>query len=77
MSKSPSIVVFVVEGRGEFPIDMLRYDQCWPRREIDSGTIRRTNETRKVELMCINTTGRKPTEARWKSFGWTVTTVVK
>lgn len=24
---------FTVEGCGTFPVDMLRYDQCWPRRE--------------------------------------------
>lgn len=22
---------FTVRGRGEFPLDMLRYDSCWPR----------------------------------------------
>jgi hypothetical protein len=26
---------FLVEGFGVFPVDMLRYDQCWPRREIE------------------------------------------
>jgi len=26
---------FTVEGRGWFPVDMLRYDQCWPRRESE------------------------------------------
>lgn len=26
---------FTVEGRGSFPVDMLRYDCCWPRRESE------------------------------------------
>ena len=31
--------VFVVEGKGAFPIDMLRYDACWPKREGYSAEI--------------------------------------
>jgi hypothetical protein len=31
---------FEVEGSGEFPIDMLRYDQCWPTDTADALKIR-------------------------------------
>lgn len=64
---------FRVRGHFQFPLDMLRYDQCWPvsessdvpaiYRSIDRDT---TQET--VELQGLN----MPTVARWKSFGWEV-----
>lgn len=66
---------FVVEGRGEFPFDMLRYDHCWPKRESEDvvnmapyprGSLYR--ETRRVTLVGL----REPTVGRWESFGWNV-----
>lgn len=30
---------FMVQGRGDFPLDMLRYDRAWPASEADSGRI--------------------------------------
>lgn len=68
-----------VEGRFQFPIDMLRYDECHPASESDSGQIMKTfepggsdeNET----IMLIHYTPYKhwePTKARWASFGWKV-----
>jgi hypothetical protein len=61
---------FDVRGSGEFPYDMLRYDQCWPATEMnDSGKLgTRSNETRKVVLRGL----RAPTDGRWQSFGWFV-----
>jgi hypothetical protein len=32
-------VTATVEGAGEFPIDMLRYDACWPASERDSAIL--------------------------------------
>jgi hypothetical protein len=75
----PKVVRIVVKPRtrwSSFPIDMLRYDRCWPVSERDSYKIV-TSETRShdesgnevtVEKWQIND---KPwTLARWESFGW-------
>ena len=61
---------FVVQGSGEFPYDMLRYDQCWPATEaVDSGRLgTRSNELRTVRLRGL----RSPTTGRWNSFSWRV-----
>lgn len=65
---------FTVTGFGEFPIDMLRYDCCFPENESDSGRIAPRNYgQRSVKL--ARTVERKsdhPTQARWQSFGWSV-----
>lgn len=63
---------FTVEGNGDFPLDMLRYDQCWPKSEsTDSINVaaRRYTSKRQVTLVSIK---RLPTIARWESFGWKV-----
>jgi hypothetical protein len=73
MSKD-TVTIFRVRGRGEFPIDMLRYDRCWPKSEMDSNLIQAVvhpSMWREVELMCINMTN-APTAGRWKSFGWEI-----
>lgn len=62
-----------VEGRGEFPWDMLRKDRCYPRTEADSHAMAtNTNTTRRVTL--VHTGGRwwMPVFLRWASFGWHV-----
>jgi len=41
-NKTGSMVYAKITGRGEFPIDMLRYDLCSPATEEDSNLIRRT-----------------------------------
>lgn len=68
-----------VEGNFQFPIDMLRYDECHPAGETDSGKIMRTFEpgglTEKEKILVIHHDSYKhwePTRARWGSFGWTV-----
>lgn len=69
--------VFKVKGKGFFPIDMLRYDCCYPNNSEDVGRVRGFDDgiagERIVEL------GRRvekktdlPTNDRWKSFGWQV-----
>jgi hypothetical protein len=60
-------LTFAVEGEGDFPIDMLRYDKCWPATERDSHVIAYKNR-RTVELRSL--TG--STDRRWASFGWRV-----
>lgn len=80
MMKASKVYVFrvTVEGRGTFPIDMLRYDRCVPRTGDDVHAIvmasiaERPLETRKVSLQMYSTSKEGPTKDRWKSFGWEV-----
>jgi len=68
---SVSTTKFKVEGVGPFPLDMLRYDQCWPKAQDDvheMGT-NTAHPKRTVTLL----THTRVTEKRWASFGWTVT----
>jgi hypothetical protein len=70
------IASFKVSGKGTFPVDMLRYDMCWPRNSSDANSILTPADRaeraapREVHLE----TARKvdPTFARWASFGWVV-----
>lgn len=70
------LYVFEVEGTGSFPIDMLRYDSCWPKSEgsdsleVESSFRPRKagNIRRRVTLIGLS----EPTGARWASFGWKV-----
>ena len=68
---------FTVEGSGEFPFDMLRYDGCYPASNVPDNIIRLARlayaseesfGTRQVTL--VGTTA--PTLERWRSFGGTV-----
>lgn len=72
---------FTVRGRGEFPLDMLRYDTCWPRRGEDVHRIEPSYATgegdlskREVNLAMYTPIKRGPftTWERWNSFGWQV-----
>ena len=76
MAKSRA-VEFTVVGSGEFPMDMLRYDGCWPidsysAHEMSVHAMVAANITRprRVTLRAISRTA--PTEGRWQSFGWPV-----
>lgn len=66
---------FTVVGNGPFPLDMLRYDSCWPKTQADVQVVyyshhegRHTLDRRAVTL----SGGQRPTEARWASFGYKV-----
>lgn len=66
---------FTVQGFGVFPVDMLRYDQCWPERTEDAIQItKRPSEYPPVPppMVRLVTHGVKITNDRWSSFGWTV-----
>jgi len=75
---------FTVEGLGQFPYDMLRYDRCYPASENDSYRMvdlanRRGEHSaklltpRRVELVHVDGSARwAPMSVRWESFGWTV-----
>jgi hypothetical protein len=73
------VQTFEVEGRFPFPVDMLRYDYCYPVREAEdsyniAASIRRdTNGPVRIKLRrTIEHKGNLPTSGRWSSFGWTV-----
>lgn len=65
-----------VEGTGAFPIDMLRYDTCYPATEKDANAIRETfldsKGVTRVTLNRRSVSDREPQYARWQSFGWHV-----
>lgn len=68
------LTTFQVTGRGTFPLDMLRYDCCWPYESGDVSRIeyeRGKDDPQEVRRVTLSTYG-TPTEARWSSFGWSV-----
>lgn len=69
----PRYYRYKVQGRGDFPWDMLRYDRVYPLSEPspsihDSGEVWR--EVRTVEVQ-----GEGCTPDRWSSFLWSVVDV--
>lgn len=68
---------FTVEGSGDFPFDMLRYDACWPYSEAgDSHQLAAPSGVeplragRRIVLQSAQEGG--PTAGRWERFGWRV-----
>lgn len=65
-----------VEGRGAFPVDMMRYDTCYPATESDANAIRESfadpSGVTRVRLNRRSVSDREPQYARWESFGWRV-----
>ena len=68
MCKTYKARIFSVRGRGRFPIDMLRYDSCWPFQTKDSAAI----EADGVRTVTLESASPNRTAARWRSFGWEV-----
>src|SRR5260221_2179864 len=74
-----STKTFYVEGKMAFPVDMLRYDACWPG-DVESATAivigrddpEEYTKLRRVELRSHSA----PTPGRWASFGWRVVKVI-
>jgi hypothetical protein len=56
-----------VSGRGVFPFDMLRYDDCYPADTISAGKLGHTDK----RSICIQS-DMPPTVGRWASFLWSV-----
>lgn len=75
LARAKQPTTFEVEGWGNFPIDMLRYDNCRPYSEQDSYKIQDSyiarSAHRKVKLICFNAF-QEPAVGRWESFGWRV-----
>lgn len=59
-----------------FPVDMLRYDTCWPStgdQAVLLTSVIIPERSRLKGIVRITLTGtQRPTSARWKSFGWDV-----
>lgn len=69
---------FTVSGSGAFPVDMLRYDQCWPKTTFDAtGILLEPGDqgyrTRRRAITLQSDARQAPTVGRWTSFGWAVT----
>ena len=69
-------IAYVVEGAGEFPFDMLRYDSSFPTNEFPDSAHLGCHEhhRRLVTLTHRNPQGvvSCPTPERWASFLWRV-----
>lgn len=66
---------FRVTGTGPFPVDMLRYDCCWPADQDSAVYIAASipNGLPEGFKHSITLTGcQRPTIARWHSFGWQI-----
>jgi hypothetical protein len=72
----PRILEVEVEGRGPFPIDMLRYDGCYPVREAEDSYhgvgLREPECYEGVRRVRLYTVRERLTVDRWRSFGWKV-----
>lgn len=70
-----------VSGKGNFPLDMLRYDECWPRDALDAARIAPELPVTAHEefrlwadpRIIVLYSNKYPTEQRWLSFGWACT----
>ena len=62
-----------VSGTGRFPLDMTRYDRCWPATEHDSNAIHDTfnNPGKQWKVRMAKSEGQW-TDGRWASFGCSI-----
>lgn len=75
MSRARSRTRFTVKGRYPFPMDMLRYDSCWPSTGESVAAIHNsiTRQGDREQTVTLLTDMVGITPDRWRSFGWTVT----
>lgn len=64
--------IFTVEGEDHFPIDMLRWDECFPNSGDDSFKLGYEKNKRKVELGSYHEKSWNPSKERWNSFAWKI-----
>ena len=62
-------VVSTIQGSGEFPVDMLRYDQATSLTGLDSQTIEESDIFAKGTWTVRVTSSRPSTHLRYASFG--------
>ena len=76
MAHSKATHTFTVEGTGEFPFDMLRYDACWTNSSEDAYKLQSpytSDEKRGVRRVTLATAfDTAPTRRRWESFTWRI-----
>lgn len=78
MSKEIKQEFAAAVGRGEFPFDMLRYDNCFPATEAhDSGALVTTDNGLRVVVLKRWRVAGSWTPARWESFGWKLVTKIE
>lgn len=76
-------ITFKVTGKFEFPLDMLRYDQCYPVAQVDVAAIAQKvapyadkDAADACPIITLSSCNWNrfwgPTAERWKSFGWQV-----
>jgi hypothetical protein len=72
------------DGARYFPIDMLRYDRCYPITTEDANKISHVIDLGGADyvrdeafkgMIELQSNDRAPSSARWESQGWTVTNV--
>lgn len=71
----PVVLKKTFRGRGPFPVDMLRYDCCWPASSEDVQTINTSFLEWKTPEIRTVTVKKVPdkmgfTMERWKVYGW-------
>lgn len=69
---------FTVRGTGAFPLDMLRYDRCYPGTGQDSYAAERVDRGEREVTLATAIASRAenyPTTGRWESFGWKVVAI--
>jgi hypothetical protein len=71
-----NIYKYRVCGNCKFPIDMLRYDSCWPSTSADAFVIALQFELPQQPQQIGITGIQPPTVARWESLGWRLLTKV-
>ena len=64
--------IFPVTGSGQFPVDMLRYDSCYPHSQDSVVALSEKNTRTVVLARAVKRVTDTPTIARWESFGWKV-----
>lgn len=64
---------FTVEGGGNFPLDMLRYDRCWPASQEDVWKISTNDLARRQVTLTrlVHNKNKLPAIDRWASYNWT------
>ncbi len=68
-------IKFIVEGRGTFPFDMLRYDACYPQTPESAAFLHSQYDRTRRRIELVHLSDNRfwlPTEGRWKSFLWSI-----
>lgn len=69
------IHIFKVQGTTNFPLDMLRYDKCYPHEQVDVSNMLDDLDRDLTTVTLVHRDDKKvwlPTKDRWHTFGWDV-----